>query len=131
MLNTTKLSELIRDRDFSIQQNISQAIEDQKQEAKSITETHQEKDLSKFKYVCWHNSNNLKFISMDIMSEHDYKKGNWHCIPFTVNNQYKHEHDNKDFCLEIYCASDSTCLKRLTKIIKRHSAGKKVEWIEL
>lgn len=100
------------------------------EQKKSITEllTEVRPDLEKYSYVTLVNMDIFKFFDTTMRNEQDFEKGNWHYIPRSVNEEYRQEHDNKSICVEIYCINDKTILRRLTKLIKRYSSGKKVEW---
>lgn len=65
-----------------------------------------------------------------IKFERDYIDGKWHYIPRSVNPEYRHEHDGKEICFELFCIDDKISMKRLTKIAKRFAPGKKVEWMD-
>ncbi len=97
---------------------------------KSITEIQEQKDLSAFKFVAWLNTNMYKFLEFAIKYEVDYLTGKWHYIPRLINPEYRHEHDNKAICVELFCIDDKMALKRLNKIAKRFSPGKQIEWMD-
>ena len=98
---------------------------------KTITEQLEEKhrgNMDKFKWIAMINVDKFMYLDGTLRNEQDFEKGNWHYIPRTINPEYRHEHEGKKVCLEIYCINDKGSQRRLKKIINRYCPGRKVNW---
>lgn len=96
---------------------------------KSITEKQEQAIPGGIKWMCEFTAYESRYIIADLEAEWDYRQKNWHFIPKSINEAFRHEYGGHKVIFIILCIDDKQALLRLERKLKKWVKGT-VQWID-